>query len=66
MSTVEEITNAIAQLPPEQVARIRAWLIEHEERAWDEQIEQDERAGRLDALAERALAEHRAGRTRPL
>jgi hypothetical protein len=66
MSTVEEITNAIAQLPPQEIARIRAWLVEYEERAWDEQIEQDERAGRLDALAERALAEHRAGRTRPL
>ncbi len=66
MSTVEEITHAIAQLPPEQVAQIRVWLAEYEERAWDEQIEQDVRAGRLDALAERALAEHRAGRTRPL
>jgi hypothetical protein len=66
MSTVEEITTAIAQLPPEQVAQIRAWLAEFEERRWDEQIAQDEREGRLDALAERALAEHRAGRTRPL
>jgi len=66
MSTVEAITSAIAQLPPEQVAQIRAWLAEYDERQWDEQIAQDERAGRLDALAERALAEHRAGRTRPL
>lgn len=66
MTTVETITAAIAQLPPEQVAQIRAWLDEWAETAWDAQIEQDERAGKLDALAERALAEHRAGRTRPL
>jgi hypothetical protein len=66
MSTVEAITSAIAQLPPEQVAQVRAWLNEYEELQWDEQIAQDERAGRLDALAERALAEHQAGRTRPL
>jgi hypothetical protein len=66
MNTIEAITTAIAQLPPEQVAQIRAWLNEYEERQWDEQIAQDERDGRLDALAERALAEHRAGRTRPL
>ena len=66
MNTIEAITTAIAQLPPEQVAQIRAWLIEYEERQWDEQIAQDEREGRLDALANRALAEHRAGRTRPL
>ncbi len=66
MSTVEAITAAIATLPPEEVARVRAWLDEQSEAAWDKQIEQDERAGRLNTLAERALAEHRAGRTRPL
>jgi hypothetical protein len=66
MSTVEAITTAIAQLPPEQVAQVRAWLAEYEESLWDEQIAKDEREGRLNGLADRALAEHRAGRTRPL
>lgn len=66
MTTVETITAAIAQLPPEQVAQIRAWLDDRAEAEWDAQIERDAREGRLDALAERALAEHRAGRTRPL
>ena len=66
MNTVEAITAAIAQLPPEQVARVRDWLNERAEAAWDAQIERDERAGRLDALADRALAQHRAGQTRPL
>lgn len=66
MTAVEAITTAIAQLPPEQVAQVRAWLAEYDDRKWDEQIAQDERNGRLHALAEQALAEHRAGRTRPL
>ena len=66
MTTVEAITAAIAELPPEQVAQVQAWLNERAEADWDAQIEQDERAGRLDALADRALAEYRAGRTRPL
>jgi len=66
MTTVAAITAAIAELPPDQVARIRAWLDERAEAEWDAQIERDERAGRLDALADRALAEHRAGLTRPL
>jgi hypothetical protein len=65
MSTVEEITAAIERLPADQVSRIRAWLEEHAERRWDEQIARDEQAGRLDALIDRALDEHRAGRTRP-
>ncbi|HUY33096.1 MAG TPA: hypothetical protein VMV69_09965 [Pirellulales bacterium] len=66
MNTVEAITTAIAQLSPEQVAQVRAWLVEYAERQWDQQIAQDERDGRLDDLLERALAEHRAGRSRPL
>jgi len=66
MNTVEGITAAIAKLPPEQVTQIRAWLAERAEAEWDAQIEQDERTGWLDVLAERALAEHKAGRTRPL
>lgn len=66
MSTIEAITTAIAELPPDQISQIRAWLDERAAAEWDSQIEQDERTGRLDALAERALAEHRAGRTRPL
>ena len=66
MNTIEAITSAIAELSPEQVAQIRAWLNERAESDWDAQIEKDEKAGKLTSLAERALAEHRAGSTRPL
>jgi len=66
MSTVDAFTAAISQLPPEQVAQIRAWLAEQAEAEWDAQIERDEREGRLNTLAERALAEYKAGRIRPL
>jgi hypothetical protein len=66
MSTIEEITAAITELPPEKVEQLRAWLNERAEAEWDAQIERDAREGKLDALADRALEEHRAGRTRPL
>ena len=66
MTTVEAITAAIAELPPEQVARVREWLEERAEAEWDAEFARDERGGQLDALAERALDDHRAGRTRPL
>jgi len=66
VNTIEAIISAIAELPPEQVAQIRAWLNERAESDWDAQIEKDEKAGKLTNLAERALAEHRAGLTRPL
>lgn len=66
MSTVEAITNAISELSSDQVEQIRHWLNERVEAEWDAQIAADERAGRLDELADKALAEFRAGRTRPL
>ena len=66
MSTVDEITSAIERLSADEVARIQDWLAEYAERLWDEQIERDERDGRLDALIDKALEEQRAGRTRPL
>ena len=66
MRTIEEITAAIEQPSAGDVARVRAWLAEYAERLWDEQIERDERAGRLDVLIDRALEDHRSGRTRPL
>ena len=33
---------------------------------WDEQIERDATAGKLDKLAENVLADHRAGRTKEI
>ncbi len=66
MTTVEEITAAIEHLSADDVARVRAWLAEFAERLWDQQIERDERAGRLDVLIDKALEEHRIGQTRPL
>jgi len=39
---------------------------EAQERAWDAQIERDEKAGRLDWLVKEAEAEHAASQTRVL
>jgi len=59
MTTVREIESAIEKLSDAEVAELKAWL-------WDRDIERDVAAGRLDAVAEEALDEHRSGKTRPL
>ena len=59
MSTVQEIERAIEKLSEAELAEVRAWL-------WDRDIERDAKAGRLDAVAEEALQEHRSGKTRKL
>jgi hypothetical protein len=66
MSTVTEIERALRQLPPEELAKFREWFAEFDADQWDRQIERDAAAGRLDALAEEALADLREGRCKDL
>jgi hypothetical protein len=64
--TRHDIENAVAGLPPDELAKFWAWFVEFDADAWDQQIEEDIRAGRLDALADEALQDHREGRTTEL
>lgn len=66
MSEVEQIENRIANLSPEDLATLRAWFAEFDALAWDRQIEADSAAGKFDRLIEESLAEHEAGKSRPL
>jgi hypothetical protein len=66
MTTVEDIEEAIEKLPPDKLAKFRAWFEQFEATRFDQKIEQDARRGKLDKLAEEALREFRAGRSREL
>ena len=66
MKTLKDIENAVAELPPDQLMRFRLWFEEFEAAGFDQRIERDAKAGRLDKLAGQALADFRAGRARDL
>ena len=66
MTTVSEITGAVRQLPKRELARFRKWFAEYDAAAWDEQLDRDVAAGRLDKLAREAEREVRAGRATAL
>lgn len=66
MSTIEQIEAAILTLSPEQFQQIRQWILDIDYQRWDEQLEQDIAEGKLDALAEEAIAEFKAGHYRQL
>lgn len=66
MSSVHDIEAAIRRLPPERLAEFRAWFTEFDAELWDRQIETDVASGRLDKLAEEALADYREGRCKDL
>jgi hypothetical protein len=66
MKTIEDIEKALTELPADQLADFRAWFEAFDAARFDERIDQDANAGRLDRLAERAIAYFRAGRAREL
>lgn len=66
MTKLDEIQSAVEQLSPEELAHFRAWFEELQARLWDEQIERDIKAGKLDKLAEKWRADHAAGKTHEL
>lgn len=61
-----EIEKAVTQLSRHELTSFRDWFSHFDATAWDQQFEDDVNAGRLDALADEALADLRDGRCRDL
>jgi hypothetical protein len=64
--TVEDLEQAVASLPAEQLERFRAWFEAFEAPRFDEKIERDAAAGKLDRLADQAQADYQQGRAQEL
>ena len=65
MSTVAEIEKAIQKLTPQEIKAVADWLQEFREEMWDQQIEADAKAGKLDKFIAKAKAGNRAGKATP-
>jgi hypothetical protein len=65
MSTVAEIKSAIQKLDSKEVYKVGDWLDEFRERLFDEHIEADAKAGRLDKMIAKAKTGYRAGKATP-
>ena len=59
---LDELENAVSGLSDEELSRFCAWFIEFDAEKWNRQLEEDVRAGKLDALADEAIREHGSGR----
>ncbi len=55
MTKLKELEIAITTLPQEEYRQLRRWFLERDWETWDEQIEKDSKAGKLDFLAQEAL-----------
>ena len=66
MSELEQLEQRIKKLPPDELAKFRAWFIEFDHLIWDRQIEADSKAGKLDGLIAEAQADYKAGKAREI
>ena len=63
MTKIEQLEREVGGLTPKELAQFREWFAAFDAAEWDRQLEADVKAGKLDALADVALADHRAGRS---
>lgn len=61
MSTLEQIEEAILTLSSEEFQSLKDWFFEVDYQRWDEQLEQDITDGKLETLAQEAIADYQAG-----
>jgi len=66
MSNVEEIKAAIEALPQVDYVQLRQWFREKDWEKWDEEIEADSKAGKLDFLIAEVLEEKTKGTLKEL
>ena len=66
MTKLDRIEKDVAELSPAELERFRAWFEAFDAERWDRQLERDAASGALDSLADRALEDHRAGRSKSL
>lgn len=63
MSRIQVIEQEIQKLSPQELTDLREWFAQYDAEAWDQKLEQDVKEGKLDALAEQALRDHKEGKS---
>ncbi|XZN91481.1 MAG: hypothetical protein ACM65M_00955 [Microcoleus sp.] len=64
MLTIEQIENAILQLPPNKIEELLEWFLNLDYQRWDVQLDRDIAEGKLDGLAAEAIADFESGNYR--
>ena len=66
MTKVQKLEREVRNLSEKELTTFREWFAAFDAAEWDRQMEDDIRAGKLDRIADAALTEHHAGRSRKL
>jgi len=66
VTKVQLLEREVKKLDRAGLSAFRSWFAHYDAAAWDEQIERDIRAGKLEKLSAEALSSHKAGKTREI
>lgn len=66
MRKIEEIEQQIRNLSDAELIEFRQWYAQFDAQVWDEKLDADVRAGKLDALGEKARRAHAQGKSTKL
>ena len=67
MQTIQELQSIVSQLSADELARFRGeWFDKFDAEVWDRQFEEDVKSGKLDRLANQAIADFKAGKCKQL
>jgi hypothetical protein len=66
MQTIQELQSIVSQLSADELARFREWFDKFDAEVWDRQFEEDVKSGKLDRLANQAIADFKAGKCKQL
>lgn len=66
MTKIEALEREVEKLTREELAAFRQWFLEYDWKAWDQELEEDVAAGKLDKFAAEALEDHRLGKTKEI
>ena len=57
MSRIEQIEKEIEQLSPHEFSEIARWVLDLDQKRWDDQMDRDAASGKLDFLRDEAKIE---------
>ncbi len=66
MTKIESLEKEIEKLSPQELKAFRRWFADFDAELWDQELERDVAAGKLNHLADEALAAHKRGEGRDI
>ena len=66
MTKIETLEKEVEELSPQELRAFRRWFADFDAELWDQELERDVAAGKLDRLADAAVAAHKRGEGRDI